>query len=157
MKRFTYRLENVLRLRKQELRMVELKQLEAQRHMVVAERQLDESQGRLACATEALSERMGAAMPASEYLGQQDMVQAIQREFVECRERLTEARQVWQTVSDQRSQLAIQVEALENLRSVQREEHRKAVQAKTQQQLDESALRRWMAPPSATEEVLPHA
>jgi flagellar export protein FliJ len=157
MKRFTYRLEPVLRLRKQELRMAEWKQLEARRQVDDAVRQLEESQGRLARATEALSQRMGATMPAGEYLGQQDRVQAIQREIAARGRRLAAAQQVWQAASDRRSQLAVQVETLEHLRSLQREEHRRAVEAKKQQQLDEFAVRRWSASSRDQDEVNPHA
>lgn len=137
--------------------MMELQQLEAQRQVEAAVRHLADADERLAFATEALSTRMGEAMPANEFLSRQDIVQSIQRAILERRQRLADAQRAWHDVSDRRSQLAIQVESLKNLRLLQWTEHRKAVQAKTQRQLDELAVRRWNLPSTGPQEVNPHA
>jgi flagellar export protein FliJ len=145
MKRFDYPLERLLRLKRQEKQMAEFDQLEARGRLDQALTQLAAWEQKLSAATVAIAQRLGALVPANEYLGRHDLVQAIQREIVDARQQVAGAERAWQQANERFSQLAVQVETLQTHRSGHWDEYQHSQQLAEQNQRDELALRKWSA------------
>ncbi len=145
MKRFHYRLESLLRLKRQLKRLAELDQIEAKRHLDTAEAQLRSWEQELDAAAAELSQRLGVLGPAREYLGRQDLVQAVQREIEAARQHRADAQKAWQQAHERFSRLAVQEEMLQTYRSRQWQEHHHEQESAALGQMDDFVMRQWAA------------
>lgn len=154
MKRFHYPLDVLLRLKRQQQRVAERKQHEARRAMEATrehERSCDE---RLRSASADLSQCLGVTTPADEYLGRQDIVQAMLRELWEARRRVSATVEAWQQARRQLLDLNVQVDSLEMHRSGKWREYVKEQGIAAQHEMDDFVLRRWSQPAEVEEEEI---
>jgi flagellar FliJ protein len=142
-KRFAYSLERVLSLKRQEKRLAESEQFQARQRLDQARQQLHAWVQELSAATAVLEQRLGTLVPANAYLGQQSIVQAIQREIEDAQQYVAKAERAWQEANERLTQVAVQVETLQTHRSDKLQEHHQALQAAEQNQMDEFAMRKW--------------
>jgi flagellar FliJ protein len=143
MKRFQYRLETLLRLKRQLKRLAELNQREAQRKLDAATAKVRAWEQQLDVAAAGLAQHLGIPAPAREYLSRQDVVQLVQREIGDARQRRGQAEQAWQRAREQLSRLSAQEEMLQNHRDRQWQEHHHDQERAVLNQMDDFVLRRW--------------
>lgn len=143
MKRFEFQLGSLLRLRAQAKQLAELRQAQALNRLENARNHVSELEHELADVGQPAPDKASATHAAAALLAQRGSVEAIQRQLIAARQKVTEANMAYQQAMDATKELAIQVESLETLREHQRGEHREQVEKQIQTQLDENVLRQW--------------
>lgn len=153
MKRYKNRFASLLRLKKQAKRLAELNQLATKNKLDSAQLRLRTLEGELSTATSEISQELGNAMPANQYLFQQDMIQKLQQQIARVNRRIREIEEAWRSACEKRAKLASEVEALNTLRTAEQKEYRKALRNANQQQMDDDAMRGWSSAPTTSREV----
>lgn len=153
MKRYKNRFASLVRLKEQAKRLAELDQLATKNKLDSAQRRLHELEEELSKATGEVSRGLGNAVPANQYLLQQDMIHKLQQQIATVNTRIGEMEEAFRKASERRATLATEVEALGTLQTAEQQEHRKALRNENQQQLDEDAMRGWSAAPGSSKEV----
>jgi len=155
MKRYKNRFASLLRLKKQAKRLAELNQLATKNKLDSAQLRLRELEKELSTATSEISRGLGSAVPANQYLLQQDMIQKLQQQIARARRRISEIGEAFRNACEKRATLASEAEALDTLRTAEQKEYRKALRNVNQQQLDDDAMRGWSSAPTSSREVKP--
>jgi len=153
MKRYKNRFASLLRLKKQAKRLAEFDQYTKKNKLDSALLRLRELEEDLSTATSEVSRRLGNAVPANQYLLQQDMIQKLQQQIATVNQRISEMERAFRDACETRATLASEVEALITLRTAEQKEHLKSLRNANQQQLDDDAMRGWSSGPTSSREV----
>lgn len=145
MQRFEFRLERVLKLKKQRQWLAELRQKQAAAVLEVARAEVAALHEQVARTAATLAAALpGAAEDAAWLTRQQQALRlAPLIEAAERKER--EAKLEYDKVSAERTRITTEVEALLHLRGEEWRAHRLGVQRAQQEQLDEVGMRLWRA------------
>jgi len=145
MQRFEFRLERVLKLKKQREWLAELRQMEARAALDAARAQVAVLHDQVAQSAAALQTCLASAVRDAAWLArhQQALRLGPLLELAEAKAR--QADHMYQEASAARTQIATEVEALRHLRQQEWHAHRLARLRAQQEQLDEVGLRRWQA------------
>jgi flagellar biosynthesis chaperone FliJ len=143
MKRFSFRLERVLRLKRQRERQAELRQRQIRSQVEGARMQLRITQERMMREASELAGRTAQSLAAELHIAAVQYLTQVHRhvEVAEAQVRKTE--QLLQEANNQRATIHREVESLVFLRRVKWQEHQRDTAQATQQQLDDMSLRRW--------------
>jgi hypothetical protein len=143
-RRFEFRLERVLKVKKQREWLAELRLKQARAVLDAAEAEVAALTEQVARGADALAARLGQPDDGSR-LGrwQQSARLGDLLEAAEAKARAAAAR--YREAAAARTQIAAEVEALFFLRRQEWQEHRLALLRAGQEQLDEVGLRRWLA------------
>jgi flagellar protein FliJ len=149
-KRFEFRLERVLRLKRQRARSAELRQKRARMVVEAAESRVAAIRQELARAALGLVEKVGKALPAGAWQGVQAHAARLGRDLTAAEADLLRAAGEFEQAAAARARAVAEEEALLYLRRHAEEVHREAAQRAEQVRLDEVALLRWRAAREAT-------
>jgi flagellar biosynthesis chaperone FliJ len=143
--RFEFRLERVLKLKKQREWLAELRQMEARAALDAARAQVAVLHDQVAQSAAALQACVADALRDAAWLArhQQALRLGPLLELAEANAR--QADHKYQEASAARTQIATEVEALRHLRQQEWHAYRLALLRAQQEQLDEVGLRRWQA------------
>ena len=143
MQRFEFRLERVLKLKKQREWLAELRQMEARAALDAARAQVAVLHDQVAQSAVALQTSLAGAVRDAAWLArhQQALRLGPLLELAEAQAR--QADHKYQEASAARTQIAAEVEALRTLRQQEWHAHRLARLRAQQELLDEVGLRRW--------------
>lgn len=145
MRRFDFSLDRVLRLKRQVLRLAELRQRQAHADHAAAAAEVERLARGLDDAAEALGRDVGRPLPAAAWLGRAEQAARANRllEAAHAAARATAER--LRAADRVRAQAATEVEALVQLRDHRLREFHRAVGRAEQADLDAVGLRRWQA------------
>ncbi len=145
MKRFEFRLERVLNIKKQHDKLALLRQQQARAALDAATAQVaarTEQLGRAAAGVRAL---LGRDVEAAELAAHYQRSAAIGRLLEADRAREAQAAAAYQQACRERTRIATEVEVIQTLRDRKWGEYRQELQQYLQDQMDEQGMRRWMA------------
>ncbi len=145
MQRFEFRLERVLKLKKQREWLAELRQKQARAALEAARAEVRAIQEQVARRAAALAVGLAGAAQDGSWLAmhQQALRLGPLLELAEARARQADVQ--YQEVSAARTEIAKEVEALLHLRREEWQAHRLAILKAQQEQLDEVGMRLWRA------------
>jgi flagellar export protein FliJ len=143
MKRFVFRLERVLGLRRQQERLAELRQAQARSNLQLAMAQWQAAQERLHHEASAIALRTPETLAAASRIATLRFLTHLQQQMQAEEARVKKAEQVLNEVNVQRLKVHREVESLEALRQEQWREHRREAGRITQNDLDDRMLHRW--------------
>jgi flagellar export protein FliJ len=149
-KRFEFRLERVLRLKRQRTRLAEIRQKRARMAVDAAEARVAAIRLELARNAAGLGEKVGVALPAGTWQGVQAHAARLGRDLEAAEVDLRRATGELDQAAAARARAAAEEEALLFLRRRAEETHREAVARAEQVRLDELSLLRWRAARDAT-------
>jgi flagellar protein FliJ len=149
-RRFEFRLENVLKLKRQRQRLAEQQQLRARAALDAARAEAAAIREQIARIATALAVGLAGAVRDGSWLRQHEQALRLgpRLELAEDTARLADVR--YQEASAARTQIATEVEALQHLREQQSQAHRLDVLRAQQEQLDEVGMRKWRAGPGGS-------
>jgi hypothetical protein len=144
-RRFEFRLERVLRLKKQREWLAELRQKQARAALDAARTEVAAIQEQIAHSAAVLQAGLAAAGQDASWLSrhQQSLRLGLLLELAEAKAR--QADEKYREASAARTRIATEVEALLHLRQQEWHAHRLAVLRAQQEQLDEVGMRQWRA------------
>lgn len=145
MKRFEFRLERVLKLKRQRERLVELRQQRARLMVETVEARILAIRNELTRNSLGLVSKIGQALPAGSWQGVQLHAISLDRELEKAEAELRRAMQELEQAAAALRQAVSEVEALLYLRRRAKEAHHDAVERAEQVRLDELGLQRWQA------------
>ncbi len=145
MQRFEFRLERVLKLKKQRQRLAEQQQLRARAALDAARAEVAAIQGQIARAAAELAAGLAEASRDASWLARHQQAVRLAPVLELAEERARQADVRYQQASAARTQIATEVEALLHLRQQEWQAHRAAVRKAQQEQLDEVGMRLWRA------------
>jgi flagellar FliJ protein len=145
MQRFEFRLERVLKLKKQREWLAELRQKQARAALEIARAELAVLHEQIAQCAAVLQDGLAAASRDALWLSrhQQALRLAPRVELAEAKAHQADLK--YREASTARTQIAAEVEALQHLRQQEAQAHRLALLRAQQEQLDEVGLRQWRA------------
>ena len=152
MQRFEFRLERVLKLKRQREWLAELRQRQARAALDAARAEVTAILDQIARSAAVLQDGLAAAGRDASWLSrhQQSLRLGGLLELAEAKARQADVR--YQEASAARTQIATEVEALQHLRQEEWHDYRLGVLRAQQDQLDEVGMRKWRAgqdgPPS---------
>jgi flagellar FliJ protein len=149
-KRFEFRLERVLRLKRQRARLAELRQKRARLAVEASQARVAGIRQQLARAAVGLEEKMGKALPAGAWQGVQVHAALLGRDLTAAEADLLRATGELEQAAAARARAVAEEEALLYLRRHAEEAHREAGERAEQVRLDELGLLRWRAAREAT-------
>ncbi len=143
MRRFEFRLERVLKLKKQREWLAELRQKQARVALDAARAEVAFLNEQVARSAAVLAAGLATAAGDASWLARQQQALALGPllELAEAKARQADGK--YQETSAARTQIAAEVEALLHLRGQEWQAHRLAVLRAEQEQLDEVGMRRW--------------
>lgn len=145
MKRFQFRLERVLKLKKQRERLAELWQHQAHLAVEAARARVANLQEELARAARALQGHVGQPTTAGAWLIGTDHALRVGKALGAAETEVRHAEQELREAAAARTRLTTEVEALLHLRQTAWEVHAEERQRAVQRQLDELSMRGWLA------------
>lgn len=145
MKRFEFSLDRLLKVKKQLERLAELEQQRAREAADRARDTLHQYQEQLASVAGRFADAVGSAMAPGQWAAASDMAERLGGSIRQAEHDVAEAEQKFAAASQERAQIATEVEALGTLRQQQWERWRQEAQKADQDRLDEVSLRRWQA------------
>jgi len=154
-KRFEFRLERVLRLKRQRARLAELRQKRARMAVEVAEARVAAIREELLRSAAYLGEKVGKALPTGAWQGVQDHAARLGRDLTAAEADVRRLTVEFEQAAAARARAVAEEEALLYLRRHAEEAHREAAQRAEQVRLDELGLLRWRAARDATGGELP--
>jgi flagellar export protein FliJ len=143
--RFEFRLERVLKLKKQREWLAELHQKQARAALDVARAELAVVHEQIAHSAALLQAGLAAAGCDALWLSRHQQVLRLAPRLELAEAKLQQADVKYREASAARTQIATEVEALEHLRQEEAQTHRLAVLRAQQEQLDEVGMRLWRA------------
>jgi flagellar export protein FliJ len=144
-KKFEFSLDRLLRVKRQLERLAELEQRRAQEAVEQARAALGAFQDQLARISDQFSRAVGRAMTPHQWVSASDMAERLGNSIRLAEQEVTQAEQKLLTASQERAQVAVEVEAISTLRGQQWELWRQEAQKADQDRLDEVSLRLWRA------------
>ncbi len=155
MRRFEFRLERVLRLKRQRTRLAELRQQMARLAVEVAEARVAALREALERDALGLAGKIGRSLPVTEWLRARQHSTRLGRALQAAEEDLRCAGEELEQAAAARARAAAETEALLYLRQRALDAHRDAAERANQAALDELSLRRWQAARDAAGGDLP--
>jgi flagellar export protein FliJ len=149
-KRFEFRLERVLRLKRQRTRLAELQQKRARLAVEAIEARIVAIRADLARDALGLEAKVGRPLPVGAWQSVQARAARLGRDLVAAEADLRKAVEELERAAAARARAATEEEALLYLRRHAEEVHREAAARAEQVRLDELGLRRWQAAREAT-------
>jgi flagellar protein FliJ len=149
-KRFEFRLERVLRLKRQRARLAELNQKRARLAVEAVEARIAALREELARDALGLAAKIGQALPVGAWQSVQVRAARLGRDLLAAETDLRKAAEELERAAATRARAATEEEALLYLRRHAEEAHREAMARAEQVQLDELGLLRWRAARDAT-------
>jgi flagellar biosynthesis chaperone FliJ len=148
-KRFDFRLERVLRLKKQLEHMAEISQQAAQVQATNAEAHVASLADQLVAMGNEMDLRVGQAEPIDAWRVRFEQGIRTGQALEAASGRARQAAQLLRDANARRARLATEVETLLGLRNQQWQAFARRLNRSEQEQLDELSLRRWRAAPAA--------
>lgn len=145
MKRFEFRLEPVLQVKRRREWLAELRQQQARHALDTVEAEVQELQHRLARVADALTARPGPQVGPVSWVTRHQQAALIGDQLRAAQLRAAQVRQAFEEAARQRTQAAIEVESLQTLRRRMWEDFRQETRQHQQEQADELGMRRWIA------------
>ncbi len=145
MQRFEFRLERVLKVKKQREWLAELAQKQARAALDAARADVAALNERIAHNAAAFASRLGSSEDAAAWLSRWQQSARLADLMDGLEAKANGAAVQYEEASAKRTAIATEVEALLFLRRQQWQEHRLLVQRAQQDQLDEVGMRRWRA------------
>jgi len=143
--RFEFRLERVLKLKKQREWLAELRQKQARAALDAARAEVTAIQEQIARSAAVLAAALSDAAKDVSWLARQQQSLRLGPLLELAEARACQADLQYQQASAARTQIAQEVEALQHLRHEEWQAHRQAVMRAHQEQLDEVGMRLWRA------------
>jgi flagellar export protein FliJ len=142
MKRFVFRLESLLRLKRQKDRQAESRQLHARRVWEGAQLEVDSLLERLMQCASAVEARIGQAIETDRWIAQYEHMTQVRLAVDSAEAKAKRAMTALEEANRLRRITAAELEALKLLRQEQWQEHRKESAQAEQQRLDDAYLQR---------------
>lgn len=143
MKRFEFSLDRLLRVKRQLERLAELEVQRAQQAIQQARAALESLQDQLTGISDRFANAIGRAMTPQQWVSASDMAERLGYSIRTAEEDVVQAEQKLLTASQERAQLATEVEAISTLRQRQWQQWRQEAEKADQERLDEVSLRLW--------------
>jgi flagellar FliJ protein len=144
-KRFEFSLERLLKVKRQRERLAEMEQARARMDVDEARARVEALRQRLARVGEEMGAFVGQVVAPHHWAAQYELSEQIGRSLHAGEQDVEKAEQRLWEASQERAQIATEVEALATLRKKQWDQYRQEFQQAEQERLDEVGLRRWMA------------
>jgi flagellar export protein FliJ len=145
MKRFTFRLQRVLRVKRQRERQAELNQGQAQSLAEAAKIQLETARQQLDHKASELAIRPGQPRSAASNIAAMQYLDQLQRLVDATESRVREAVQKLHEAIANRARVHREVETLNLLHRAKWQEHKRDAAHTMQQQLDDLSMRQWQS------------
>jgi flagellar biosynthesis chaperone FliJ len=143
--RFEFRLERVLKLKKQREWLAELRQKQARAALDMARAEVAAIHDQIAQSAAVLEAGLAAAARDASWLSRHQQSLRLGRLLELAEDKARQADVKYQEASAARTQIATEVEALQHLRQQEWHTHRLSVLRAQQEQLDEVGMRLWRA------------
>jgi hypothetical protein len=151
-KRFEFRLEQALKVKRQQERLAELEQQRARVRMDAAQAQVAALHRKIEELAVALDKDIRRAGGQQLWMAHYDQSRLLGLALTAAEQRVRQAQQALHEADVRRRQIATEVEALVNLRQQQWQDYRQEAARAQQEQLDELGMRRWLAAQAARAE-----
>ena len=145
MKRFEFRLERILQMKKKLERLAELDQQRARAEFEAATARIVLAEERVSEAGSGGLEALRKSAALGSWQTRYELVASLEQEVTTAREQATHSQQLLLVAQLARTRIATEVEVLDRLRQDQFRTHREEVARREYEQLDEVGLRRWLA------------
>lgn len=155
MRRFRFRLAQVLHVKEQRERVAEVRQQQALALRTACEAEVKALGDDLERTAATLTAKMGRPLDFAAWLATYRKSEQVGRALLAAETRAQQAVQAYEAASAQRRRLAVEAEALRQLRQQQLHAHQHAAARAEQIFLDELSLRRWQPPEAQEEEGTP--
>jgi flagellar export protein FliJ len=142
-RKFQFRLESLLKLRRQEEHVAELRQQQAHAQLRAAQRQVRLVKEELERTAQAVAGRLAAPVGMSEWLGGYNRSRQLGQALQAAEQRVREAAARVDEANAARAKVHAEVEALRHLRAQEWLEYRRELARAEQELLDEVGMRRW--------------
>lgn len=143
MKKFEFSLDRLLKVKRQLERLAEMEQLRAREAVDRARSHLQALQDQLNRVADALNASIGQAMTPQQWTSVYDQADRLGQSIRSSEREIEESEQKLQVASQERAQIATEVEALSNLRQQQWDQWKHEAQKADQNRLDEIGMRQW--------------
>ena len=145
MKRFEFRLERILQMKKKLERLAELHQQRARAEFEAATARVDLAEQRVSEAGSGGMDALRKAAALGSWQTRYELVASLEQEVTTAREQANHSQQLLLVAQLARTRIATEVEVLDRLRQDQFRTHREEVTRREYEQLDEVGMRRWLA------------
>jgi flagellar protein FliJ len=143
LKRFEFSLDRLLRVKRQLERLAELEVRQAQLAVEQARATLEGFQDQLARVSDQFSHAIGRPMTPQQWVSASDMADRLGHSIRAAEHAVEQAKQKLETASQERAQIATEVEAISTLRQRQWQQWRQEAEKADQERMDEVSLRLW--------------
>lgn len=145
MKQFEFSLDRLLKVKRQLERLAELEQARAREAADRARTNLQDLRDQLSRVSDQLNASVGRPMAPFQWTAVCDMADRLGQSIHASEQEVEAADEKLRAASQERAQLATEVEALDNLRQQQWTQWRQGAQKVDQDRLDELGMRQWQA------------
>ena len=145
MKRFEFRLERILQMKKKLERLAELDQQRARAEFEAATARIVLAEERVSEAGSGGLEALRKSAALGSWQTRYELVASLEQEVTTAREHANHSQQLLLVAQLARTRIATEVEVLDRLRQDQFRTHREEVSRREYEQLDDVGLRRWLA------------
>ncbi|QEL13325.1 flagellar FliJ family protein [Limnoglobus roseus] len=145
MKRFEFSMDRVLKVKSQLKRIAEAEEARAEQVFIAARTVVDGVKVQQVRVAEALSGKLGQGVSPCQWVNVFELSENLSRQLAAAEQAASAAEAKWKIAQEERKTVAGEVEALTSLRQQKWDAWKREREAKTQEQLDEISLRRWMA------------
>jgi flagellar export protein FliJ len=142
-KQFEFSLDRLLRLKRQMEHVAELEQRRARQAADQARARLEGLRDQLARISDRFASAVGRAMAPQQWASASDLAERLGQSIHEHEQEVARAEQRLTDATQERAQLATEVEAIATLRGQQWEQWRREAAKADQERLDEVGLRQW--------------
>ncbi len=142
MKRFQFPLEGLLRLRRQKDRQAEARQQTARLACEAAQREVDTLMEHLVASASAVEARIGQSLATERWVAQYQHISQVRIAVDQAELKACRARNILEEANRQRRLTALELQALEKLRVLKWQEHRRESARLEQHRLDDAFLYR---------------
>jgi len=143
-RRFEFRLEQVLKVKQQHERLAELRQQQARFRLEATQAEVAAVQRQIQELAVALDKGIHGAAEQQLWMAHYQRSRVLGQSLTAAEDRVQHAQQELDQADVRRKQLATEVEALLHLRQEQWQAHRQEVARAQQEHLDELGMRRWL-------------
>ena len=143
MKRFEFRLERLLELKRQAEKLAEIRQLQARWTLDVARRKESELADQIARSSSALTSHIGRPVPPSWWMAQYQYLAEMGRALQQAGMEREAAWKIVQDADRTRVRARAEAESLRLLRQRSWQDHQLVTSRIAQQRLDETVMQRW--------------
>jgi flagellar FliJ protein len=144
-KRFEFSLDRLLKVKRQLERIAEMEQMRAREAVDRAHANLQELRNQLSRVADQLNDSVGRPMSPFQWTSVYDLADRLGQSIRTSEQEVSETEQKLLAASQERAQIATEVEALATLRQQQWSQWRQEAQKADQDRLDELGMRQWQA------------